>query len=254
MGYDNKLPGWILTWFYVTAVICTWDASFIMCRPHSLPGGSLAYIWYFLVHVGGVVLVHDGGGDDDDDDDDYDGDDYDGGDDDDDDDGDDDDDDGDDESDDDTDVVVGVFCCYKYYVVVDQRYNDVTDAFVFAQSLLNYVEVLFNVITIGMHYWNARHTRMLAFTVTVMTFWKTVLYFLMFTEFCGAGHYRVGITLMQEIFIFAIPNGVWILVPFLALIKLWSMLVNPTVQVEEKNGFTGYNQHAYVPVQGKKHI
>lgn len=190
MGYDNKLPGWILTWFYVTAVICTWDASFIMCRPHSLPGGSLAYIWYF----------------------------------------------------------------YKYYVVVDQRYNDVTDAFVFAQSLLNYVEVLFNVITIGMHYWNARHTRMLAFTVTVMTFWKTVLYFLMFTEFCGAGHYRVGITLMQEIFIFAIPNGVWILVPFLAIIKLWSMLVNPTVQVEEKNGFTGYNQHAYVPVPGKKHI
>ena len=44
---SHQLPQWILVWFLVTAVVCTWDASFIMCRPYSLPGGSLAWIWYF---------------------------------------------------------------------------------------------------------------------------------------------------------------------------------------------------------------
>lgn len=42
-----RLAGWILAWFYATAVICTWDATFIMMRPYSLPGGSLASLWYF---------------------------------------------------------------------------------------------------------------------------------------------------------------------------------------------------------------
>jgi len=56
-----------------------------------------------------------------------------------------------------------------------------------------------------------------------MTFWKTVLYFLMFTEFCGAGHYRVGNTALQEFFLIIIPNGIWIGVPLFIIIKLWDV-------------------------------
>ena len=40
-----QLPGWSLGWFYATALICTWDASFILLRPHSLPGGALFSFW-----------------------------------------------------------------------------------------------------------------------------------------------------------------------------------------------------------------
>lgn len=43
----GRLPGWILGWMYTNALICTWDASFIMFRPHSLPGGAYSWIWYF---------------------------------------------------------------------------------------------------------------------------------------------------------------------------------------------------------------
>ena len=41
-----QLPKWILNWFYVTVVVCIWDASFILCRPHSLPGGAWNKFWY----------------------------------------------------------------------------------------------------------------------------------------------------------------------------------------------------------------
>jgi hypothetical protein len=33
----------------------------------------------------------------------------------------------------------------------------------------------------------------------------------MFTEFCGAGPLRVQNTIAQEIFIYVIPNGIWIM-------------------------------------------
>ncbi|XP_069130303.1 uncharacterized protein [Argopecten irradians] len=153
-----QMPGWVLLWFYATAVICTWDASFIVFRPHSLPGGKLAYIWYL----------------------------------------------------------------YKYYVTVDQRYPDLKDDFVFAQSLLNYAEVVLNIIAIIMHYRKSRHTVPLAFTVTVMTFWKTVLYFLMYVV---SDTYRKNNTVMEHIFLFVIPNGFWVAVPFFIMIKLWKFIL-----------------------------
>lgn len=71
----------------------------------------------------------------------------------------------------------------------------------------------------------SKHTQIAAFTVSVMTFWKTVLYFVMFTEFCGAGPLRVQNTIAQEIFIYVIPNGIWIVCPFMAMIGLWHTFV-----------------------------
>lgn len=46
MLHMHELPGWIVWWFYLTAVICTIDASFIVFRPHTLPGGSLFHFFY----------------------------------------------------------------------------------------------------------------------------------------------------------------------------------------------------------------
>ncbi|KAK3099910.1 hypothetical protein FSP39_011686 [Pinctada imbricata] len=122
--------------------------------------------------------------------------------------------------------IVGYDLTDKYYVVIDLRYPDISDVYVFAQSLLNYVEVLLNIVTIIMHYKHSRHTIIMAFTVTVMTFWKTVLYFMMFMSFTG-GRDRIGATsLPQEILLFHVPNGFWIVIPFLVMVKLWPSLTN----------------------------
>lgn len=41
----SPLPRWILVWFLVTIPIMLWDGLFILCRPASLPGGALDWIW-----------------------------------------------------------------------------------------------------------------------------------------------------------------------------------------------------------------
>ena len=68
----------------------------------------------------------------------------------------------------------------------------------------------------------SKHTIPLAFTTTVMTFWKTVLYFLVYIV---SEELRKGNTPFQHIFIFIIPNGFWILVPFLIMLNLWKSLI-----------------------------
>ncbi|XP_061184566.1 uncharacterized protein LOC133192591 [Saccostrea echinata] len=168
----RQLPGWILGWMYVNAIICTWDASFIMCRPHSLPGGSYSWIWYL----------------------------------------------------------------YKYYVNIDKRYMDTSDPFVKAISLQNYVEVFLSIVTIILHHRSSRHTRIMAYNVNIMTMWKTVTYFLMFTEFCGAQHWIGSDSTLTLTFLFYFPNGVWIGVPLLAMYQLWPSFVQSSDSNQMKKG------------------
>ena len=35
----------VLFWFTVSPLVVIWDASFILMRPRSLPGGDLHFIW-----------------------------------------------------------------------------------------------------------------------------------------------------------------------------------------------------------------
>ncbi|GAA6015573.1 hypothetical protein JCM10207_008131 [Rhodosporidiobolus poonsookiae] len=46
-------PRWTLVWLALSSLICTWDALYILCRPHSMKGGSLFWIWspYHLYSV-----------------------------------------------------------------------------------------------------------------------------------------------------------------------------------------------------------
>ncbi|PVD34237.1 hypothetical protein C0Q70_05505 [Pomacea canaliculata] len=167
-----RLPCWILGWFYTSVTLCIWDATFIMCRPHSLPGGSLSFIWK----------------------------------------------------------------PYKYYITVDQRYADVNDPFVFGISLFNCLEVILNIVTIILHYRSSRHTIPLAFTVSVMTFWKTLFYLYAFSDCGGGAPYRVGNSALQEFFIFVVPNGIWILVPFAVMMALWPRMVPEVSDASQGNG------------------
>ena len=65
---------------------------------------------------------------------------------------------------------------------------------------------------------------LLELIVSVMTFWKTVLYMIQYSEtFCGE---HVGI--QDIILLFIIPNGIWLVCPFMVIIyysmKLSSLL------------------------------
>jgi hypothetical protein len=39
------LPRWIVIWFVVGMSVVAWDVSFVLLRPSSMPGGSLAAFW-----------------------------------------------------------------------------------------------------------------------------------------------------------------------------------------------------------------
>ncbi|KAL3879195.1 hypothetical protein ACJMK2_031504 [Sinanodonta woodiana] len=189
---ENKLEAWILKWFYATAVICTYDATFCVFRPYTLPGEPLHAPWY----------------------------------------------------------------PYRMYMAVDQRYKDTNDSFSFTQSLLNYGEVILNIVTIVLQYlterrctkcifrdffdffpalWNNRYTKILAYTVSVMTFWKTVLYMLMYLELAGGKDYRKGNNPLQEFFVVFVPNAIWLVVPALCIYYLWMELSNKTRRVENSD-------------------
>ena len=40
-----RLPRWILIWFALSLPLIVWDVSFVLLRPSSMPGGSLAFLW-----------------------------------------------------------------------------------------------------------------------------------------------------------------------------------------------------------------
>ncbi|GAB1601750.1 uncharacterized protein LOC115229444 [Argonauta hians] len=153
----NEIPGWVIAWFIFTAVICTWDASFIMLRPLSFPNGRLSHLWY----------------------------------------------------------------PYKYYINLDKRYGNMADSYVFSQSLMNYAEVILNLWTCYLNKLRSNHTIPMAFTVSIMTFWKTVLYLLMFVELGGDTTYRDGNSVFGEIFCVFIPNGIWLVIPMFVMGTLW---------------------------------
>ena len=65
-----------------------------------------------------------------------------------------------------------------------------------------------------------------ALVVCAMTSAKTVLFTLMATDVCHAGDLFKDADWEAIIGFFIIPNGIWIGVPFLCIIKLGSVLIN----------------------------
>jgi len=157
---NYRIPLWTRLWFFATGIICTWDASFIIFRPHSLPGGKYSLFWK----------------------------------------------------------------PYSIYVEVDKRYKDMTDPFVYAQSLMNYAEVVLGFAVLILNARNSKSTAALAFATSLMTLWKTVIYMLQYTDLCGGGHYHSHNDPLSNFLYLWLPNGIWITVPFLVVCSLWERI------------------------------
>jgi hypothetical protein len=42
---SGRLPRWIWIWFAISIPLVLWDIAFVLLRPYSMPGGSLAFLW-----------------------------------------------------------------------------------------------------------------------------------------------------------------------------------------------------------------
>jgi len=67
---------------------------------------------------------------------------------------------------------------------------------------------------------------LLAFMVATMTFAKTVLYFLISTPVCGGQHFVNYSDLKKLVILYIIPNGIWIVVPFLCMIATGKIMLD----------------------------
>lgn len=43
--FNVGLPGWLVGWFLVASPIVLYDATFLLLRPRTLPGGDLNWLW-----------------------------------------------------------------------------------------------------------------------------------------------------------------------------------------------------------------
>ncbi|KAJ7097615.1 hypothetical protein C8R44DRAFT_949142 [Mycena epipterygia] len=93
------------------------------------------------------------------------------------------------------------------------------DGFTNAQSLLNVVETLLNIFYLYTAHVTAwPPAPLVGFTAAAMTLSKTVLYWAQeyYCNYCAVGHN----TLKDLIVYWIIPNGFWLLVPSLILVRL----------------------------------
>lgn len=123
------------------------------------------------------------------------------------------------------------------YIHVDKQYGDLENGFAIAQSWLNLVEVVINIICIFCYMSNRVNlSNILAYGVTIMTFWKTVLYQL--TDVCGGpnGFVYTGHNSYDRLIIYyIIPNGVWLVVPFIIIFKLTKQLSSQKIGDKPKS-------------------
>ena len=64
------------------------------------------------------------------------------------------------------------------------------------------------------------------FLVTTMTFWKTVLYMMQYTNLCNGSHLIEHLDMATLMFGFLIPNLTWIVVPFLLMVYFGRRIVS----------------------------
>ncbi|CAI2352765.1 unnamed protein product [Caenorhabditis sp. 36 PRJEB53466] len=130
-----------------------------------------------------------------------------------------------------------LFYGWKLYSSVDVRYADTRDVVTCATGRVMLIEIVLNFFAVFLALKRSRHALLLAFTTSAFVFWKTFWYLVLyinppagnppsFTDNYGF----LGMTL-----IFWIPNGVWVVMPFLVMFALWNRLALPVEYQEQHN-------------------
>jgi len=119
---------------------------------------------------------------------------------------------------------------WRMYSDIDIRYNTTSDVVTCATGRLMIVEIVLNIIAVVLAflpcYSLAAHSVVVAFMSSSFVFWKTLLYVTMYImppE--GSPDYLVDDFSWQTILIFWVPDGIWILMPLLVMLRLWPKMV-----------------------------
>jgi len=112
---------------------------------------------------------------------------------------------------------------YILYCKHDGRYKDVTNDWVLAQSWGNIVEVVIALFALLLLK-NKKQRALVLFSVALMTFWKTVLYFVV--EICSDYKYTKQSTPYEFLTMFFLPSFVWILGPVYVMYATGSELLS----------------------------
>ncbi|KAI6242732.1 hypothetical protein M3Y99_00179500 [Aphelenchoides fujianensis] len=122
-----------------------------------------------------------------------------------------------------------VYYLWNIYADVDLRYARANDITTMATGRLMIVEIVMDVIAMILARLRSRHARLTAFTSTAFVFWKTCVFLMLYINVPpgNPSFFVEGTPVWKIILIFWIPNGVWIVFPFAALIALWNKLALP---------------------------
>ena len=125
---------------------------------------------------------------------------------------------------------------YSNYYRVDLAYGDLNNHWIRAQTYGNIVEVILNYSSVALHLSSSHQRQRLAdvllMNVAMMTFWKTVLYWVI--EACSSFENTRHNGPFDAIFIFIIPNSLWILVPFLIISHMAQRFLHSPIEAATK--------------------
>jgi len=113
---------------------------------------------------------------------------------------------------------------YDTYIQVDKLYKKINDSFVVSQSLMNLVENSVNIATLTLHFKNHPASLVVGIFGLTLTLGKTILYTLMdvVCNFCNTRHND----LTTRVFLYFLPNGLWIVIPFMGIVTLGIKIVH----------------------------
>uniref|UniRef100_A0A7I4Y7N1 Transmembrane protein n=1 Tax=Haemonchus contortus TaxID=6289 RepID=A0A7I4Y7N1_HAECO len=121
---------------------------------------------------------------------------------------------------------------WNLYASVDVRYADEKDVVTCGTGRVMLIEIVMNLIAVVMSRRLSRHALLTAFTTSAFVFWKT-FWFLTLYVLPPAGsrsYFNDNSTYLDILLIFWIPNGFWVVMPFLVMKSLWNKLALPVNQ------------------------
>jgi len=98
------------------------------------------------------------------------------------------------------------------------------DTFMMGQTLMNIVENTVNIAAVSLHFKNHPAGLVVGTVGFSLTLGKTILYSLLdvLCNFCNTGHND----LTTLVLLYILPNGLWLLFPFIGIITLGNKIVH----------------------------
>lgn len=131
-----------------------------------------------------------------------------------------------------------IFTPYAKYITLDPLYGNLDNAFVLAQSYMNYAELtiaLFSVILY--HIFRRRNLGcLILLIVSVMTWSKTVLYFIhdYIERPLHPQELPVEIEIWEYLLLFIIPSSLWVIFPFACMWNIGRQVIRIINSTNEK--------------------